>query len=137
MGRGFLRPFFFVHRAMSARIWRIIAAVGGAMAVAAGAYAAHGAGEGGQAAVWLEKGARYQMYHSLALLALAVRGDGWAGGWPGQAAAALFTAGMVLFSGGLYVLALLAWPVVPLIPVGGSCFVAGWLFLGVAAWRAP
>lgn len=120
---------------MSARNWRIIAAIGGAMAVAAGAYAAHGAGEGGQTAVWLEKGARYQMYHSLALLAVAP----WigAGDWAGRAAGTLFTAGMILFSGGLYVLALLSWPVVPLVPVGGSCFVAGWLFLGLAAWRAP
>lgn len=113
----------------------MIAAAGGAMAVVAGAYAAHGAGEAGQAAVWLEKGARYQMYHALALLALAQ----WSGmgDWAGRAAGILFTAGMVLFSCGLYAMALLSWPVVPLIPVGGSCFVAGWLFLGVAAWRAP
>lgn len=115
------------------RWWRIVAGMSGAMAVAAGAYAAHGAGDAGQISSWMEKGARYQMYHALALLALAHWAD--QAGWAGRAAGLLFCLGTLLFSGGLYALALLSWPVVPLIPVGGSCFIAGWLCLALAAWR--
>ncbi|HIJ61868.1 MAG TPA: DUF423 domain-containing protein [Rhodospirillaceae bacterium] len=104
------------------------------MAVAAGAYSAHGGADGGAASQWLEKGARYQMYHALALLALAQ----WAeeAGRAGRLAGLLFCLGMLLFSGGLYAMALFSWPVVPLIPVGGVSFIGGWLCLGLAAWRA-
>jgi uncharacterized membrane protein YgdD (TMEM256/DUF423 family) len=79
-----------------------------------------------------EVGVRYQMYHALALLA-----TGWAvdhfpearfplAGW-------LFTAGLLLFSGSLYVLALSGprW-LGALTPLGGLCLLGGW---GVFAWQ--
>jgi uncharacterized membrane protein YgdD (TMEM256/DUF423 family) len=80
-----------------------------------------------------ETGVRYQMYHALALLAI-----GWAAQQFPQAlfplAGWLFTAGIVVFSGSLYVLALsgVTWLGV-ITPVGGLCFLAGW---GVFAWQA-
>jgi len=82
-----------------------------------------------------ETGARYQMYHSLGLLAAA-----WAGAqWPGaQATAAgwLFTAGIVIFSGSLYILSLtgIRW-LGAVTPLGGVAFLLGWVMLAWAAGR--
>jgi uncharacterized membrane protein YgdD (TMEM256/DUF423 family) len=70
-----------------------------------------------------ETGVKYQVYHALALLLLAaLRGP--------SKAAWCFTAGIVLFSGSLYVLALTGvrkWGAVT--PIGGVLFLAGWLIL--------
>lgn len=83
-----------------------------------------------------ETGARYHMYHALALLAV-----GWASarapGAPATAAGWLFIAGTVLFSGSLYLLSLTGqrW-LGAITPLGGVCFMAGWLALAVAGWRA-
>jgi uncharacterized membrane protein YgdD (TMEM256/DUF423 family) len=73
------------------------------------------------------------MYHALALLATA-----WAvTRWPGTAATSagwLFVAGTALFSGSLYALALTGFrPLGAITPLGGVCFLAGWLAL---AWAA-
>ena len=82
-----------------------------------------------------EVGARYHMYHALALLGVA-----WAvTRWPGAAttwAGWLFVAGIALFSGSLYALALTGIrPLGAITPLGGVCFLAGWVMLGWAAWR--
>ena len=76
-----------------------------------------------------EIGARYQMYHALALLAV-----GWAvGQWPNRYVAGsgwLFIGGIAFFSGSLYLLALSGatwWGAVA--PFGGAAFLAGWLSL--------
>jgi uncharacterized membrane protein YgdD (TMEM256/DUF423 family) len=80
-----------------------------------------------------ETGVRYQLWHALALFAVVVVGGGGAataGGW-------LFVAGVVLFSGSLYALALTgkrAWGAVT--PFGGGCFLAGWALLAYAAATA-
>jgi uncharacterized membrane protein YgdD (TMEM256/DUF423 family) len=78
---------------------------------------------------------RYQMYHALALLAVA-----WGcARWPGATVGAsgwLFVAGTVLFSGSLYALSLSGtrwWGAVT--PFGGLAFLGGWLCLAWAAWR--
>jgi len=114
------------------RIWLGVAAVNGALAVLAGAFAAHGL----QGHVSLEglsvfeTGARYHMYHALAMALAALV--------PARAAAATFLAGIVLFSGSLYLLALTGLPVMALItPVGGLCLVAGWGLLAWAAFKGP
>jgi uncharacterized membrane protein YgdD (TMEM256/DUF423 family) len=111
------------------RGWAVLGAVSGAIAVAAGAFGAHAmkASLGADAlAIW-EVGARYQMYHALALLALgcatrSLRSSALrAGGW-------LFVVGTVLFSGSLYLLAatgVRAFGAVT--PVGGVALIAGWL----------
>ena len=83
-----------------------------------------------------EVGARYHMYHALALLAVS-----WAHTqWPGALTAAagwLFVAGIALFSGSLYVLSLsgVRW-LGAVTPLGGLYFMVGWLCLGLAAWRS-
>jgi uncharacterized membrane protein YgdD (TMEM256/DUF423 family) len=105
--------------------------------VALGAFAAHGlkARLAPDLLAVFETGVRYQMYHALALLAAA-----WASSkWPGGAVTAagwLFVAGIVLFSGSLYALALGAprW-LGPITPVGGLAFLAGWACLAWGAWK--
>ncbi|MDR3441368.1 DUF423 domain-containing protein [Telmatospirillum sp.] len=101
------------------------------MAVGFGAYAAHGFPDAPEAAQWVDKASRYQMYHALALLALAglQRGDGRLACLAGI----LFVAGTLLFCGALYGLALTSLPVAWVAPFGGSAFILGWLALAAAA----
>ncbi len=120
------------------RLFVIIGAASGFIAVAAGAFGAHAlkARLSPEMLAAFETGARYQMFHALALLAVA-----WvAAQSPSRAASAsgwCFIAGTALFSGSLYLLALSgARGFGAITPFGGVLFLAGWLLLGVAAWRA-
>ncbi|HYY62415.1 MAG TPA: DUF423 domain-containing protein [Burkholderiales bacterium] len=119
------------------RAFFIIGSVSAFLAVALGAFAAHGLKSRLEPAMLatFETGVRYHMYHALALLAV-----GWAcTRWPGTAANAsgwLFIAGTVLFSGSLYALALTGTRSLGAItPFGGAAFLAGWLCLAWAAWK--
>lgn len=108
------------------------------LAVAAGAFGAHALRARLSPADLLvfETGARYQMYHGLALIAAGLVADRW----PGPLASAAgwcFLAGIVLFSGSLYGLTLSGVRVLGAItPIGGVAFLAGWGCLAVAALRA-
>ena len=76
-----------------------------------------------------EVAVRYQMYHALALLATSWALSRWPG-TPAVAAAWLFLAGTIVFSGSLYVLVLSGWRWMGgLTPLGGLAFLAGWLCL--------
>jgi len=108
-----------------------------ALGIAAGAFAAHGL-KGRLSAdaldLW-QTAARYHIYHALGLLAVAYAATRWssalvpAAGW-------LFIAGIVLFAGSLYLLALTDLkPLGAITPLGGLCFIAGWCCLALAAWR--
>jgi uncharacterized membrane protein YgdD (TMEM256/DUF423 family) len=116
-------------------LWLLLAAANGALAVAAGAFGAHAlaAALDTPALQVFETGARYHMYHALAmgLAALALRER------PGaRAAAALFLAGIVLFSGSLYALSLSGLRALGVVtPVGGIALLAGWAALGYAALK--
>lgn len=83
-----------------------------------------------------ETGARYQMYHALALLFLA-----WAVGqwpvWQMTWAGYFFLAGIALFSGSLYLLVLTdtSW-LGAVTPVGGLAFISGWVLMAWAAIKA-
>lgn len=121
------------------RVWLLIAALNGFVAVAAGAFAAHTLQSrlDARALQVFETGACYQMYHALAigLTAFAMRD---AARQPAQIAAALFLAGIVLFSGSLYLLALSGVRGLGAVtPFGGFAFLLGWLALGWAALRLP
>jgi uncharacterized membrane protein YgdD (TMEM256/DUF423 family) len=108
-----------------------LAALSGFLAVAFGAFAAHGAKDA-RAIELLHIGSLYQMTHALGVLGwLAVRN---AGGKAGLATPALFLVGTLLFSGSLYALAFGAPRMLGMVtPFGGLCFLAGWALL---AWRA-
>ncbi|HET7427162.1 MAG TPA: DUF423 domain-containing protein [Gemmatimonadales bacterium] len=107
------------------------------VAVGAGAFGAHGlrARLSPELLAVFETAARYQMYHALALLAVAWAVTRWPGTLP-QWAGWLFLAGTVLFSGSLYLLALtgIRW-LGAITPLGGLAFLAGWLCLLLAAAR--
>jgi uncharacterized membrane protein YgdD (TMEM256/DUF423 family) len=121
------------------RAWLLVAAVNGFVAVAAGAFAAHALQNrlDARAMQVFETGARYQMYHALAI-ALAAFAMREAAAKPAQIAAALFLAGIVLFSGSLYLLALTgARGLGAVTPFGGAAFLLGWVALGWAALRLP
>jgi uncharacterized membrane protein YgdD (TMEM256/DUF423 family) len=118
-------------------LWLLTAAINGALAVAAGAFGARGlqARIDAQALQVFETGARYQMYHALAigLAAFAMR-DAAAG--TATAAAGFFLAGILLFSGSLYLLALTGVKALGIVtPFGGVCFLIGWGLLAFAALR--
>lgn len=120
------------------RRFLLLGALFGFLAVAAGAFGAHAlrAELGPEMLAVFETGARYQMYHALGLVGVAlVRAH-----LPGRLVATagwLFVTGILLFSGSLYMLALTGttwWGAVT--PLGGVAFLAGWICLGVAAFRA-
>ena len=131
------------------RIFMLFGALSAAVAVAAGAFGAHALRARVEPRLLevFETGARYQMYHALALLAVAwwiSRGSGLVaalGGSPPGARLAvasgwLFVAGTVLFSGSLYAMALTGFRALGAItPLGGVCLIAGWLCLAAAAYR--
>jgi uncharacterized membrane protein YgdD (TMEM256/DUF423 family) len=118
------------------RLFTLLGALSGLTAVALGAFGAHalhGRLSPEMLAIF-ETGVRYQMYHALALvLTSAIVGHVGAtrllasAGW-------CFTAGTVLFSGSLYLLALTGLRIVGAItPLGGVAFLAGWACLALAA----
>ena len=128
---------------MNHRLPLLAAALFGASGVVAGAFGAHALRpfllERGTLDVW-QTGVHYHLLHSAALLGAAawLRGE--------QGAVALrrvawavwcWCAGIVLFAGSLYLLAA-GGPVWlgPVTPIGGVALVAGWLWIGAAAWAS-
>ena len=117
--------------------WAAAAAALGGLAVALGAFGAHGL-EGAVApdrlATW-RTGAQYHLAHALAAVvafALAAFRASGAARWAGR----LFVVGVALFSGSLYGLVLLDAPVLGAVaPLGGLALIAGWAALAVALWR--
>ncbi len=121
------------------RLFLMLGAVSGLIAVGAGAFGAHAlrARLTPELLGVFETGARYQMYHALALVVAAWVVSRWPeslAAWAGW----LFLAGTIVFSGSLYALALtgVRW-LGAVTPLGGLCFLAGWLCLALAAARAP
>ena len=111
-------------------MWIKIAAIAGATGVVLGAFGAHGLERTlspERLEVWTTA-VEYHLLHAVALLALALfeRATGAPIRWPASG----FTAGIALFSGSLYLLALDGprW-LGPITPLGGLCFIAGWLAL--------
>lgn len=121
------------------------AAVLGAISVAIGAFAAHTLKSivAPEVLQIFETAVKYQFYHVVALLAIGMlykeypnKKLKWAG-W-------LFIAGIILFSGSLYLLCLLkylypadrSW-VGAITPLGGICFITGWLLLAAGIGNKP
>jgi uncharacterized membrane protein YgdD (TMEM256/DUF423 family) len=116
------------------RAWLIVAGLAGALAVAAGAYLAHGSGLALESVALLTTAQNYLLWHALALgLVAAV---GWNGGPLVLALAAwAFLAGIVLFSGGIALHALADIDLGVLVPLGGFAFILGWLLLALTGWQ--
>ncbi len=120
------------------RIFLMTGAVFGALAVAAGAFGAHGLKSrvAPDLLAAFETGARYQMYHALALLAVGLvlvrmpHQGVTVAGW-------LFILGMVVFSGSLYLLVLtgMRW-LGAITPLGGVALISGWLALAWGVFKS-
>jgi uncharacterized membrane protein YgdD (TMEM256/DUF423 family) len=121
-----------------ARTFFIIASLSACIAVALGAFAAHILKQKLTPEMFgiFEVGVRYHVYHVFALFIVA-----WAityftaanfvpAGW-------LFVAGTFIFSGSLYLLSLTEtrW-LGAITPIGGLCFLAGWLWMAWSVWKA-
>jgi uncharacterized membrane protein YgdD (TMEM256/DUF423 family) len=121
------------------RLFVIIGALSGLAAVAAGAFGAHTLRGRLPSDVLsaFETGARYQMYHALALIAVAWAATHWSApalhlaGW-------CFVFGTVVFSGSLYALAFAEsrW-MGAITPVGGLALLLGWLAFAWGVWKQP
>ena len=124
---------------MTARLALAAAAVLMALAVALGAFGAHALSTRlapGMLSIW-HTGVTYHAWHALALFALGVLMLHVPRSAALRAAAWLFVAGIVLFAGSLYLLALGAptW-VGAITPLGGAAFIAAWITLAFAVWKA-
>ncbi|WP_414583410.1 DUF423 domain-containing protein [Scytonema sp. PCC 10023] len=120
------------------QIFLSLAAILGGLSVAAGAFGSHALREkiSERSLEIFDIGARYQMYHALALLVVALllsRIESpplilLASGW-------LFIIGITIFSGSLYALSLSGVKSLGAIaPIGGAALIAGWGALAFAAW---
>ena len=117
--------------------WFSAGAVAAAIGVMLGAFGAHGLKsrvEPELLAVF-ETGVRYHLFHALGLLAVAWAAARWPGAWV-QISGWAFVAGIVVFSGSLYLMALtgMRW-LGAVTPIGGVAFILGWLALAIAALR--
>ncbi|WP_025745543.1 DUF423 domain-containing protein [Kallotenue papyrolyticum] len=119
------------------RTFVAIGALCALLGVAAGAFGAHSlrARLSPDLLAVFETGVRYQMYHALALLAVAWASTRWSSAWL-TASGWLFVAGIAIFSGSLYLLTLtgVRW-LGAITPIGGVAFLAGWACLALAALR--
>lgn len=119
------------------RVFFALGSTSALIAVAAGAFGAHGLRTrlAPDLLAVFETGARYQMYHALALLGCAWAVTRWPGPWPARAGW-LFIVGTIVFSGSLYALALsgVRW-LGAITPLGGVAFLAGWACLLLGAVR--
>jgi uncharacterized membrane protein YgdD (TMEM256/DUF423 family) len=117
-------------------LFTLLASLLAALAVALGAFGAHALRRRlpQDRLETFETAARYQMYHALALLSVGSFTSSLARPALALAAGWFFLAGIVLFSGSLYLLVLSnnrRWGAIA--PLGGLCFIAGWVCLGFAA----
>ena len=116
-----------------ARLWAMMGAANAFLPVAAGAFGARGLRSRvrDRMLAVFETGARYQMFHALGLLAVAWlasqrEGVANAAGWA-------MLAGVVLFSGSLYAMALTGVTRLGMVtPLGGVGFLVGWVLFGRA-----
>ena len=120
-----------------ARIFLVIAAIFAGLSVAAGAFASHALRDRltERALEIFETGAKYQMYHALALLGVALLLLRVQSSPILSVAGSAFIVGIAIFSGSLYGLSLsgVKW-LGAITPLGGVAFLVGWGCLAIAAW---
>ncbi len=119
---------------MRSRPFLFLGALFAGLAVVFGAFGAHalkGLLDRDQLVVW-QTAVTYQMWHALGLILVAgLEDDPWSR-WSGR----LMAAGILLFSGSLYLMVLSGTPALGMItPFGGLAFIAAWFLLAWSAWR--
>ncbi len=126
---------------MSAQFWLFLAALFGGLSVVAGAVGAHAlsgtAASDGALQLAYRTAQNNHAIHSLALLATGILmlhthgGGAGISAWALQAAAAAFTIGIILFSGGIYAHVAGGFPSSKFVPAGGMFLIAGWASLAI------
>ncbi len=120
------------------KLFVILGSLNALLSVALGAFGAHGLKD--KLTVKMletyQTGVHYHMIHSLGLIFIAILADKLEGSlttWSGW----LMFAGIVLFSGSLYILSIsgVKW-FGAITPLGGVAFIAAWLLLALSAWKA-
>lgn len=114
----------------------LLGALSAGLGVALGAFGAHAlrARLSSERLATFETGVRYQLYHAFGLLLIAAAASAWPDSLWLTIAGWAFTAGTLLFSGSLYLLALSGqrrWGAIT--PLGGLAFIAGWICAALAA----
>lgn len=122
----------------TAKLFLSLGSISGALAVMIGAFGAHGLKDKLTAEMLpiYKTGVEYHFYHTLALLVIGVvalhcksallTASGWS-----------MVTGILIFSGSLYALSISGIKVLGAItPIGGLCFIAGWVLLAIAALKA-
>lgn len=114
----------------------ILGAINGFLAVALGAFGAHGLApilSEKMLNTW-EKGVDYQMFHTMGLFIVAFAANKWPGTSAIKWSGIMMFIGIILFSGSLYVLSTSGITMLGIItPFGGVSFLAGWTLLAIAA----
>jgi len=126
------------------RLLLLACAANGFLAVALGAFGAHGLKtrladlpDVARRLAWWDTASHYHLIHALALGLIALACDRVSQHWLRRASIAMLI-GIVLFSGSLYAMTLTGVTALGAVtPLGGLGLLAGWLFLGWGAWRAP
>jgi uncharacterized membrane protein YgdD (TMEM256/DUF423 family) len=124
---------------MTAKVFLVLGAAAALAGVLLGAFGAHAlkARLGADALALWRTAVEYHFYHALGLLAVGLVAAHLPGSVLLRWSGALMLAGIVLFSGSLYLLALgFARALGAVTPVGGVAFIAGWLLLAVAVLRS-
>jgi uncharacterized membrane protein YgdD (TMEM256/DUF423 family) len=122
------------------KLFFILGAILGGLAVATGAYGAHGGHNilvQHDALITFGKAVRYQMHHAIMLVIVALAIASWKdqekiltiAGW-------LFLGGILFFSGSLYIIAFAGVKMGYITPLGGIAFVGGWFTLAYAGYKA-
>lgn len=125
------------------RTFMLLASINGFVAVALGAFGAHGLKgmmasleDGAQRLAWWETASRYHLAHALALGLVAVVAARLQGVGAVAVAGWAMQAGIVLFSGSLYAMTLSGLRVLGAVtPLGGLCLLVGWAALAAAALK--
>ena len=115
------------------RVFFVTGSILAGLAVVASAYGAHAGGTlNTEQVIWIEKAARFQIYHSFALICVSFAINHWphirlfyTAGW-------LFLAGIICFSGGLFLMAFSGINPGYIIPAGGLSFILGWGLMAFA-----
>ncbi len=117
------------------RTFLLLGSVFGFFGVALGAFGAHGLKKilTPEMLLIFETGVRYQVYHTFAILIVALLVEKYP---TLKYSGRLFGAGIILFSGSLYILAVTGITMFGAVtPLGGICFLAGWIVLGVTVLK--
>jgi len=115
-----------------ARIFFLCGALLAGMSVIVGAWGAHSDIFDEVQILWIDKGVRYQMFHSLALICTSlVMSTQKNVSFLAVLAGCFFLGGIVLFSGSLYFMAVSSFDAGYITPAGGALFIVGWIFLAL------